>query len=254
MKKAIVFVFAIFAALLLQGCRDAPPPNVVNSAEDAQGRIIGALSGSPSAWVAADVGRAQLFSSTDDLMYHLRAGTIDCVIMDSTVASELVADTTGVRVLGEPLLVYDLRFAIPRENSQLLQAVDAALAELRSNGTLGGLRNKYFAGRRYAYEAPEGVEQRQATLTLAVASDSPPFSYKDVNGEYAGLDIEVAQAVCDYLGVEMKIIEYDVAELITAVRFGRADLALGWVPGEEDEIINISEPYAVATHVIVVRR
>jgi polar amino acid transport system substrate-binding protein len=72
---------------------------------------------------------------------------------------------------------------------------------------------------------------------------------------FSGLDIEVARAVCDVLGVEFRIIEHDAWELITAVRYGRADLAVGWLPSEgEEHQIHISEPYAVAEHVVIVRR
>ena len=240
--------------MFFAGCRDAPP-NVVHSLDDVSGRTIGALLGTPSERMANELGFAWAVGSTDELMFHLLSGALDCVIIESTVAAELVAETAGVRMLPEPLLVYDLRFAIAVENAGLLRAVDAALATLRQNGTLRGLSDMYFAGRRFTYVPPEDVERRPGYLSLAVSGDSPPFSFRDEFGEFHGLDIDVARAVSDIIGVELIIIEYDSWELIRAVRYGRADLALGWLPSEGDEqLINISEPYAVAEHVVIVRR
>jgi polar amino acid transport system substrate-binding protein len=175
--------------------------------------------------------------------------------MESSAAADLVSNTSGVRTLNEPLLVYELRFAVPVENGELLRAVDSALATLRGNGTLRGLRDKYFAGRRFTYSPPDGVPRRPGYLSLAVPPDSPPFSVKDDYGMFSGLDIEVALAVCDVLGVELRILEHDSWDLVNAVLYGRADLAVGWLPSEgEEHLINISEPYAVAEHVVIVRR
>ncbi|MCL2509448.1 MAG: transporter substrate-binding domain-containing protein [Oscillospiraceae bacterium] len=253
-KVTLVFVIALLAALLA-GCRPAPPPNTVFTLEDVPGKVIGAMGGTPSERLASELGQARAFVSGEEMMYSLNAGLIDCAVMESTVAGELVANTAGVRTLSDPLLIYDLRFALPRENDELLKVVDAALATLRSNGTLRGLRDKYFSGRRYTYTPPTGVEQRPGTLTLAVPPDSPPFSIMDAEGVFSGLDIEVARAVCDILGVRLEIIEYDAWELVTAVRYGRAEMALGWLPSEgEEQLIHISEPYADVEHVVVVRR
>jgi len=255
MKITAFILSIIIVAAMLAGCHPPPPPNYVHSLEDVSGKVIGAMVGTPSERLASELGVARAYDSSDEMMFHLSTGTLDCVVMEASVANEIAAGTTGIRVLGEPLLVYDLRFAIPRENDELLRVVDAALVTLRGNGTLRGLRDKYFSGRRYTYSPPTGVTQRPGTLTLAVPPDSPPFSVMDINGGFSGLDIEVARAVCDLLGVQLHIIEYDAWELVTAVRYGRADLALGWLPSEgEEQLIHISEPYAIAEHVVVVRR
>jgi len=253
-KKLALIVLAAFMISFASGCGDGPPPNIVHSLEDVNGKNIGALSGTPSERLASELGTARAFSSGEELVFHLTTGTIDCAVMEQSAAAELVSGTQGLKTLGEPLIVYDLRFAVPKENSELLKAVDTALVTLRGNGTLRGLRDRYFSGKRFTYAQPENVIQRPGVLTLAVPPDSPPFSVLDQNGVFSGLDIDVARAVGDLLGVEIKIIEYDAWELVSAVRYGRADLALGWLPSEGEELVSISEPYAYAEHVVIVRR
>lgn len=252
-RKIVLIIFTLLIILFIPGCRDNPP-NLVNSPADVTGRIIGALSGTPSERLASELGDARTFASGDELMAHLKAGTIDCAVMENSAAIELVGDSSSVRILSEPLIEYDLHFAVAKENTELLATINSALVTLRQNGTLNGLIGKYFAGKSYVYKPPEGVETHPGRLLLAVPPDSPPFSYLNIEGVFSGFDIDVALAVCDILGVELQIIEYDAWELVNAVWFGLADIALGWLPGEGEDLVDISDAYANAVHVVIVRR
>ena len=240
----------LFSLLLLTGCG---PPNVVNSPRDIEGKIIGGLAGTPSVRLAAEHGSARAYYSADEMMSDLRSGVLDCVIMESTTAQELVSKTSGVRILFDALVEYDLCFAVPKENNRLLNAVDSALETLDRNGTLRGLYNKYFAGRNYTYTPTGAADLSDSSLTVALPSDSPPLSYKDAEGRFVGMDVEVAIALGDVLGVEIIALEYDPWELATAVWHGRADLALGWNPSEGEGIVSVSIPYARVVQVIIVR-
>jgi len=251
MKKLAAIIITIIL-LLPAGCGSAP--NEVNSPQDAEGKIIGALAGTPSIRLATGIGTAKAFDSAELMMSALRLGEIDCAIMESTTAAELVSNTSGVRILTEPLLEYEQRIAVPKENAALLAAVDMALEELERNGTLRGLYNKYFTRRSFKYETPEETEPRTGILTVALPPDSPPFSFMDADGKFVGMDVEVIMAISDYLGVDLRVLEYDAWELITAVWHGRADLALGWHPGEEGDLVNTSIPYAKVVQVVIVRR
>jgi len=252
MRKFFYLIIIISISLLLAGC--SRHPNIVNTPEDVEGTKIGALSGTPSIRIANELGTAIAFDSAEDMMSQLRAGELDCAIMERTTAIELVADTSGVRILSESLMEYDLRFAIPMENAGLLDAVNTALEELGRNGTLRGLANRYFARGNFSYVPPDDIEERERYLRIALPSDSPPFSFKAADGRLIGMDVDVAIAVSDILGVELEVIEYDSWELVTAVWHGRVDMALGWHPGEDEGLISTSEPYASAVHVIIVRR
>jgi len=252
MRKLFFLIFLFSVILLLVGCNRHP--NEVNSPDDVRGRVIGGLAGTPSLRLADEQGTARAFYSEAEMMSELRAGHIDCAIMERTTALELVSNTSGVRILNEPLVEYDLRFAVPMENAQLLSAIDYALEVLARNGTLRGISNRYFARGNFIYEPLEDEEERTSYLILALPPDSPPFSVREEDGRFVGMDVDIAMAVSDVLGVKMEVIEYDAWELATAVWHGRADLALGWHPGEGEGLISTSEPYASAVHVIIVRR
>jgi len=250
--KKIALITLILSTFLLVGCNRIP--NEINSPDQLSGRLIGGLAGTPSVRLADELGTAVEFESTTDMMTELRAGRIDCVIMERTTANDLVSGTRGVRILPDPLVEHELRFAIPMENRALLEAVDAALEELSRNGTLRGLTNRYFARGNFTYQPQADADLRPTFLTLALPPDSPPFSFRGEDGRIIGMDADVAMAVSDILGVRLEVREYDAWNLVTAVWHGRADMALGWLPGEGEGRVNTSEPYARAVHVVIVRR
>ena len=254
MKRIIVFFITAAFAFALVGCGEKPPPNFVESPEDVHGKNIGVLSGSPSARLAEELGVAWAYNSGNEMISALTTGVVDCVLMESTNAAQLAAATAGIRIISEPLLEYELRFAVAKENAELRNAINSALVALAANGILDGLRDRYFGGKSYTYIPPENIVPHPGNLTLAISPEDRPFSYIDTTGAYAGLNVQVAIAVCDHLGVELEIAEFQTGELITAVWYGKADIALGWLPGDILDRVNLSDPYANSSHVIIVRK
>ena len=57
-------------------------------------------------------------------------------------------------------------------------------------------------------------------------SDYPPFHYYDEVGELTGFNIELAQAICEVLGVECQIVATNWSSLIPAIETGEADAAI----------------------------
>ena len=250
----IAFVSITVLLLLTTGCRRTGPPNTVNRPEDVAGESIGALRGSASSQLARELGTVSTFDEIEDMLNHLRVGTINCIIIEKLVADEITSSLSGLRVLTEPLLEYDLRFAVAKENPHLLKAIDEAIDMLDFNSTLGSLRGKYFQGRSFTYRPPADMPSSSRYLTLAVSSDNAPFSFLDDNGVFTGFDVEVARAVTDFLGVELRIIPTAVPDLISDVLHGKKDMALGWLAEDVSEFVNVSEPYASSAHVVIVRR
>jgi polar amino acid transport system substrate-binding protein len=253
-KNYIKALLAVVLMLSLVGCNRGLPPNEVEHPDDIDGRIIGAIRGSPSVRLASERGILWVEDTGEQLMERLRIGDVDTVLMESFAASSLVSATSGVRILPYPLIEYELRFAVPRENTQLLQVINTTLETLEANGTLNGLRSRYFGGRNFVYVPPEDVTPTSRYLTLAVPPEAYPFSFRDEQGGLSGLSVYVARAITDILGVELRFVELDPADLITAVWHGRADFAVGWLPDDLGDVVNVSEPYAQAEHSIIVRR
>ena len=257
MKKLVPLALFAFVIVLFSGCGGRLPNTLLDLDEFyTRGVVVGVLRGSASVHFIAEPSTAREFSTGEELMNNLKSGTLDCVVMEESTAKPLVSRTSGVKFFPEPLLEYDPGFAAAKENAELVSVINSALAELRENGTITGLHNKYFAGKSFKYTpAPhEDTPSRAGTLTLAAPPDFPPYSYISVEGELTGMGLEAAGAVCDILGVELLITETPAQDIITMVQFGKADFALGWIPGEDAELVAFSDGYARSVQSIIVRK
>lgn len=96
-------------------------------------------------------------------------------------------------------------------------------------------------------------------LILATSADSPPFEWHIVEAgkdEIVGLEIEMAKAIADNLGVALEVKDMDFEGIIPAVQNGQADLAMGTIsPNEEREkVVDFSDEYFQNQRVAIVRK
>lgn len=74
----------------------------------------------------------------------LEAGDVDLVLSDSTAANGYVSASDGVlKIVGEPLGTEDFGFIFPK-GSDLVAPIDAAIADMKADGTLDALNQKWF--------------------------------------------------------------------------------------------------------------
>ncbi|MFP3384036.1 transporter substrate-binding domain-containing protein [Tritonibacter sp. SIMBA_163] len=88
--------------------------------------------------------RIKLFETFGASLQALRAGDVDLALSDSTAANGVVAASDGaLKVVGDPLGTEDFGFIFPK-GSDLVEPVNAALAEMKADGTLDALNKKWF--------------------------------------------------------------------------------------------------------------
>ena len=74
----------------------------------------------------------------------LANGQVDCVIIDSAPAEAFVAANPGLAILDTEYTVEDYAIGLNKDNTALLDAVNAALAELTADGTVQAIVDKYI--------------------------------------------------------------------------------------------------------------
>lgn len=92
------------------------------------------------------------------------------------------------------------------------------------------------------------------TLTVATEGTYRPFSFHDETGELVGFDVEIAEAVADKLGLEVKFQETQWDAIFAGLEAGRFDVIANQVSinPEREEKYLFSAPYTVSPGVIVV--
>jgi len=105
-------------------------------------------------------------------------------------------------------------------------------------------------------EKPSLVEtiKSRGKLIVGTSADWPPFEYIDAKGNYAGIDIAIADKIAKELGVQLEVKDMKFAALIEALKGGQVDLVIADLhhTAEREREIDFSKGYYVAYDAAVV--
>jgi polar amino acid transport system substrate-binding protein len=99
------------------------------------------------------------------------------------------------------------------------------------------------------------AEQKEAgKLVMVTNAEFPPYEYYDKN-EIVGIDVDIARAIADKMGVELDVQDMAFDSLIPAVQSGKADFTAAGMTVNEDRKKNVdfTDTYAEAAQVIIVK-
>lgn len=88
--------------------------------------------------------RIQLFETFGAGVQALRNGDVDLVLTDGTAANGYVEASDGaLKIVGEKLGTEDFGFIFPR-GSDLVEPINAAIADMQADGTIDALNTRWF--------------------------------------------------------------------------------------------------------------
>ncbi|MBQ2389982.1 MAG: amino acid ABC transporter substrate-binding protein [Clostridia bacterium] len=79
-----------------------------------------------------------------DAVQALISGKVTAVIIDNEPAKSFVAANTGLKILDGEYTNEDYAICIAKENTELLEKINTALAELKADGTIDKIIEKYI--------------------------------------------------------------------------------------------------------------
>lgn len=96
--------------------------------------------------------------------------------------------------------------------------------------------------------------QEPAVLHMATEGTFPPYEYYD-NGQLVGIDIEVAGAIAEKLGMKLETTDIAFDSIIPGVQAGKYDIGMAGVTVSEDRLqqVNFSDSYATGVQVVIVK-
>jgi len=93
----------------------------------------------------------------------------------------------------------------------------------------------------------------EGVLIMATNAEFPPYEYIE-NNEVVGIDVEIAAAIAEKLGLELKVENMEFDSIISSVKGGKVDIgAAGMtVTPERLEEVNFTTSYATGVQVVIV--
>lgn len=232
------------------------------AAFDLAGKKIGVQLGTTGDQLATeyeqnDGSTVERFNKGADAIQALKQGKIDCVVIDYNPAKAFVEKNDDLQILDEELSSEEYAMCVNKDNSELTAKINEALTQLKEDGTLDAIVSNYIGDEagQHPYTSPEGVDRSNGTLVMATNAAFEPYEYYE-NQEIVGIDPDIAQAVCDVLGYDLKIEDMEFDAIVNAVVSGKADFgAAGMTVTDERKLsVDFTDTYATASQVIIVTK
>ena len=119
----------------------------IASIDDLSGKLIGVQTGTTGdIYCADDYGEdaVKRFDNGALAVQALINDQIDCVVIDNEPAKAFVEAQEGLKILDTEYITENYAAAIAKDNTELLEKVNAALAELKAEGKLDEIIGKYI--------------------------------------------------------------------------------------------------------------
>ncbi len=203
-----------------------------------------------------DLSTIERYNKGADAVLALTQGKLDCVIIDYEPAKAFVAANKGLKILEEEFAIEEYAIAM-KKGSPLKEKINNALAELKDNGTIDAIIKNYIGDDtkgKTPYKSPENLERPNGTLKMATNAQFPPYEYIE-NQKIVGIDADLAQAIADKLGMELKIEDMQFDGILDSITSGKADIGVAGMTVTEVRLktVDFSNSYTTSTQVMIVK-
>lgn len=272
--KLLAMALVVVLAASLFGCNNSNASTVkINELKDLGGLKISVQEGTTGDTIATHGGAKQnedesygdpvfeatiaRFKTFTDAALEVKNGKADCMIIDSIPGQKIIDKNNDLKILSD-VKFEDEQYAIAvgKNNSELLESINATLKKLRDNGTYDKMISYYIDGDT-SVELPK-IEEASGdkVITMGTNASFEPFEYHDDNNDIVGFDIYLSQQIAADFGAKLKVEDMNFDSLTGAVQTGKIDfVAAGMTANDERrKSVDFSDSYYNATQVIIVKK
>jgi len=172
------------------------------------------------------------FSGFSPMLEALKAGKVDALLSNDSVAKEIIKENPGLIMLPPYAEIY-ASVGVNKNNTELGDKLDAVIKRFLKDGTIDRIEKKWSGSDEEAKVLPTvNLTGENGTLIVGVLGDDYPSSYYK-NNELVGQEVELAQLFASELGMKLKLVAMDFSGIIPGIASGKIDLAFGLGYSEE---------------------
>ena len=95
----------------------------------------------------------------------------------------------------------------------------------------------------------------EGKLIMSTNAAFPPYEMTTDDGGFEGIDVEIAHAIAEKLGLELQIDDMDFTAALEAVQAGMSDMAMAGITVNEERlaVMDFSDTYATGVQVVIVK-
>ena len=136
-------------------------------------------------------------------------------------------------------------------------SASTASSEAASSEAASSEETSEAASSETASESTDAAELTTVTagkLTMSTNAAFPPYEMTADDGSFEGIDIEVAAAIADKLGLELQVDDMDFDAALLAAQNGKSDMVMAGVTvtDERQKVMDFSDTYAEGIQSVIV--
>ena len=164
------------------------------------------------------------------------------------------AKTPAVKVININRTEAEYAFGVDKNQPELLEQVNAFIAEIKANGKMEEIFNKYFKEGTPTPVTSAALDETKDQLVVATNAEFPPFEYTE-GDQYLGVDMEIAYLLAQKLGKELVIQNMDFDAVCLSVGSHKCDIAMAGLTINEErkESVTFSDSYYQASQKLIVK-
>lgn len=165
---------------------------------------------------------------------------------------ESIAKTA--KVIEVDLTDEEYAFGVDKNQPELLEEVNAFIKEIKEDGTLDEICDKYFGGAEPTPVESAKLDESKDQLVVATNAAFEPFEYTKGDA-FVGIDMELAALLAKKLGKELVIQNMDFDAVCLSVGQHKCDIAIAGLTVSDDrkEHVTFTDSYYRASQRLIVR-
>ena len=256
----ILFLFALCACAFADEGK-------LKTVDDLKNQKLAAQRGSTGQYIAEDLlgdNKSHLLTTYEkyvDAVAALRQRKVRAIVMDEMPARRFLNEVEGLAIMDEVLSEESYAIGFRKGNTELVEAVNKALAEIKADGSLDKIFEKYFAAFLEGDSSsinPDDIDfnkgAKGGTLVVGTEAGFAPYELK-VGSSYIGIDIEMCALIAKKLDKELVIENMNFDALPMAVSTNKVDMICAGmtVTEERKENMDFSDNYVNAKQIALIR-
>lgn len=159
----------------------------------------------------------------------------------------------AAKVIDIDLTNEEYAFGVDKDQPELLEKVNAFIKEIKDNGKFDEICSHYFGDGEPVGVESAAYDASKDQLVVATNAAFEPFEYT-IGDKYAGIDMEIAGALAEYLGVELVVQNMDFDAVCLSVGQHKCDVAMAGltVKPDREEYVTFSDSYYSASQQLIV--
>lgn len=276
MKKitsVLMAVIILAASLLCVSCGEEKKAITIKSLDDLNGLSVAFQTGTTADGLIEELNKTGAIKTNNYSNEEMAAcftllqnGEIDAVMCDSGVAELFVKNNPGKFSIAwtQTSEAEEFGIAIGKGDTKMKTAIDLAMAELKADGFMDALYDKWF-GSGSEVTMPTGKSETISAevnvlnagyLTVGSEIGYPPFEDYAEDGKTAiGYDMDLVKAIAIKLGLDVKVIDTAFDTILAGIGTNYDIVAAAvTIDADRAKQVDFSDPYIVNYQTVVIAK